>query len=355
MTKFVSLSEAKTAIKTLGTEITFLLEGAPGCGKSSVLSEFKETHLCVYLDMADKSLGDLGLPFVIDGETHIAPTALLQFKQAQALGKPIAIMVDEMGKASKEAFNMVLPLVNERRFADYYLPKDSIVFATTNLSTDGVGDRFPAHGRNRVTTLHVYGPTVKEWSEWAIAAGVDPIVIAWILNTPEALDCYAYPMSGKNPDVNPYIFNPKKGNTKFFTSHRSVARAGSIVGARHELGGAFGACLSGTIGESAAADMAAYIAAGDSMATMESILRDPTNAKLPDGVASFIMSLRCAATINKENAEPILTYVHRWKTEEAKALFTTNVCAIPGNIGLLATNKKFSELIMSYSKAHMAG
>ena len=62
-------------------------------------------------------------------------------------------MVDEYGKANPAVKNAMLRLMLERKIGSYTLHPDSLVFATTNLGAEGVGDLLPPHARNRMTVI----------------------------------------------------------------------------------------------------------------------------------------------------------------------------------------------------------
>lgn len=348
---FLSLKETTNMIHTLGRTNTILVEGPPGVGKSSILKSLPDSQFVkAYIDAANLDLGDLAMPVVNREtmETNYAINARFRIAEAVRLGKPVALMLDELGKASKAVLNMLLPVLLEKRIGDVYLPEGSIVFATTNLATDGVGDNIPAHARNRITTIHCYGPSAADWIDWGADNGVDPVVLAWVHENPQALDCYAYSTSGVKAENNPYIFNPQKGVTKTFTSHRSLHHAGHIVAARHQLSSAFQSALAGTVGASAAADMMAFVAADDSMARWEDILNNPMTAKLPEGIAVFVQALKCASRLEPENLGPVTQYVQRWSQDEGKALFMTTLVRRGDKISLVSQSKILSEFAQRF-------
>lgn len=353
---YLSLKETTTLIHTLGSTNTVLVEGPPGVGKSSILKSLPDSrYIKAYIDCANLDLGDLAMPVVNREtmETNYAVNARFRISEALRLGKPIALMLDELGKASKSVMNMLLPLLLEHRIGDVFLPEGSVVFATTNLATDGVGDNIPAHARNRVTTVHCYGPSSNDWIDWAAGNEIDPVVMAWVHENPQALDCYANPMSGIKAENNPYIFNPQKGVTKLFTSARSLAHASTVVAARNELGSAFQAALTGTIGASAASDMMAFVAADDSMAKWSDIINDPMKAKLPSGIAVFVQALKCASRLEENNMDAVLRYVDRWTQDEGKGLFITTLVRRGDKITLISRSKILTELahrFMNYVK-----
>ena len=59
--------------------------------------------------------------------------------------KPIILMIDEFGKSNPAVKLALLRMMLERKIGSYTLHPDSIVFATTNLGAEGVGDLLPAH------------------------------------------------------------------------------------------------------------------------------------------------------------------------------------------------------------------
>jgi GTPase SAR1 family protein len=354
---FLSLAEATRLVTTVGHTNTILIEGPPGIGKSSILKSFSEDKFeRVYLDAAVMEPSDLLYPMADPAkrEVEFVPNALMKLRKAQASGKPIVVMVDELGKAPKAVMNALLPLLLEKRIGAHYLPEGSVVFATTNLATDGVGDNIPAHARNRITTVHCYGPKAQEWVQWGVENKIDPVILAWVNENPQALDCYAYSLTGIKAESNPYIFNPQKGVTKTFTSARSLAHSGSLVSARNSLGDSFQAALAGTVGASAAADIQAFVSADDSLATWNDIMKDPMKAKLPEGIAVYVQAIKCASLMTRENHEKVEAYVSRWEADEGKAVFITNYVR-RGNEALIVMgqSKSLSEMttkFMNYTR-----
>ena len=302
----VNLNQAASLIRNCGTTNTFILRGRPGVGKSSVLQMVGEAlpdYLPCYIDVANLDLGDLGMP-VIDKEsmvTHYAPNA--RFGIGREQNKPVILMLDELGKASRPVLNMLLPVILERRLGDVPLPTGSIVFATTNLDTDGVGDNIPAHAYNRMSEVIVAGPTVEQWIEWGAMNNVSPEVLAFAKQTSEVFQCYTE--LGKN-EKNPYIFNPLSGNTRTFCSPRSLAKASHLIENRDVLGEALLPALAGTIGESAARQMEALVNLSDKLPLFENIVKDPNKTKIPDNdsvSALFILAFMLSSRVSADTLE----------------------------------------------------
>jgi len=341
----VTLSQAATLIRNIGSTNTLLLRGQPGIGKSSILAnlqrELPDYQVC-YIDVANLDLGDLGMP-VIDKETMTTSYAPnVRFGVGRGQNRPVVLMLDELGKASRPVLNMLLPVILEHRIGDVGLPTGSIVFGTTNLDTDGVGDNIPAHAFNRMTVVNVANPTADEWLEWASNNDVAPEVMAFAKQYPQVFDCY---VDMDKKDKNPYIFNPLTGNTRAFCSPRSLAKSSNIIAQRDVLGTALIPALSGTVGEAAARDMEALVNLADQLPSFDSILKDPLKAKLPSGAgAMFIMAFMLAGRVNGDNIPQVMTYASRMSTEsfEAHALFVTTVASNKDKIIMACKNQSFT-------------
>jgi len=340
----VNFSQATTLIRTCGATNTFLLQGQPGVGKSAILSALADQmpdYYPAYIDVTNLDLGDLGMP-VVDRDamvTHYAPNA--RFGLARGQNKPVLLMLDELGKASKPVLNMLLPVILERRLGDVPLPEGSIVFATTNLATDGVGDNIPSHAHNRMTVLDFANPTAEEWIVWGAHNGVAPEVLAFAKQFPQAFDRYDDLEKG---DRNPYIFNPLAGQTKAFCSPRSLHKVSHLIAARDVLGGALLPALIGTIGEAAARDMEAMVHLSDQIPSYDAVVANPAKTKLPTGVGGyFLMAFLLAGRVKPETLDAVLEYIERWESFEASTLFVTTLATNRQKVGWACANRAFTQ------------
>jgi hypothetical protein len=341
----VNLKQAATLIRNVGSSNTLLLRGQPGIGKSSILQtlqrELPDYQVC-YIDVANLDLGDLGMP-VIDKETMTTSYAPnVRFGVGRNQTRPVVLMLDELGKASRPVLNMLLPVILEHRIGDVELPTGSIVFGTTNLDTDGVGDNIPAHAFNRMTVVTVANPTADEWIEWASTHHVAPEIMAFAKQYPQVFDCYA---DLDKKDKNPYIFNPMTGNIRAFCSPRSLAKASNLIKHRNVLGSALLPALAGTVGEAAARDMEALVNLADQLPLFETIVQQPTKAKVPEGAgALFILAFMLAGRVDADTLDPVMEYAERLSNAsfEAHALFVTSLASNRNKVGMACRNRKFT-------------
>jgi hypothetical protein len=342
--KTVTLKQAASLIKT-NPETRFLLQGEPGIGKSSILesiaSDLGYDH--AYIDVPNLDLGDIAMP-VIDHDTKTTryyPNARFKIHE----GKPLVIMLDEYTKGADPVKNMLHPMLEKAnpRLGDISIPKDgdrqTIVFLTGNLSTDGVGDSLKAHSANRVVPLTVAKPTAPEWIEWALGKGLEAEVIAWVDRFPHAMASYTDAGQGDNP----YIFNPRKP-ARAFVSPRSLATASNIVRSRklNEADAVISA-LTGAVGESAARDLQAYIEFSDQLPAWEATIADPLGTRIPTnaGACSIVM-FGAIARVTKETFSPFMKYMERFEPEW-QAVFAINVAKTPSKQAMAFSNADFTK------------
>jgi hypothetical protein len=324
--KTVSLQEFATAVAEVGHQVCLVGEGEMGIGKSAmlkVISKALPTHLPAYIDCTLLDLGDFALPYTVEENgmrvTRFAPNARFRMHE----GSPVIIMLDEIGKAMSSVKNVLMTLMNEGRIGDHYLPEGSIVFGTTNLGIEGIGDLLQPHQRNRICVVRIRKPEADEWIEnYALKNDIAPEIIAWVKQFPHAL------AAGDDTAQrdNPYINHPGKAGQGAVVTPRSLEKASYIAKRRDKLGDALTiSMLSGVIGESAARDMQAFFTVVDKLPTWEAIMASPSTAKLPDDtIARCICVFSAISRVQKDTLSKWMTYVQRMD-KEWQALFAKSV------------------------------
>jgi len=318
----LSHAEVRSALAAEGATTTFFVQGAPGIGKSALLTSFDpDTYMPVMVDCPNFEPGDLMVPVISEDKTTVkyAINELLQLSQ----GKALVMCLDELAKASPSVQASLLPLIYERRLGSTHLPEGSIVFATSNEDEDNVGDVMHAHAWNRMCSVTLRSPTHNEWVEWAAASNVAPEIVAFAQAYPMMFEHYSNP----GAESNPYVFNPKTGVTRSYVSPRSLARCTPTVNARRE--GALSdrtaaAVIAGKIGQAAAAELATYMAVGMQMPTAVEVAADPDGSKARMSKLStsayFVLAVSLAQAVSKDNAVAFTEFLHS-ANEEALSLF----------------------------------
>ncbi len=334
--------EIVNSILLNGTETTVLVQGDMGSGKSSLLTTLSAElpdHIPVYFDCTTKDLGDLFIP---DFNT-IGDTGVVRMASNEELGlhhdKPIILMIDEFGKANPAVKQALLRLMLERKACGKELHKDSIVFATTNKGSEGVGDLIIAHARNRITIVTMRKPDNFEWIEWGVNNNVNPSILGWAKETPELFHSFE---RYEDPEENPYIYHPQSNRVAFVTP-RSLVTASKWVDVRDKMNQkTLTANLIGSVGERAALDMAAFVELADQLPKRDDIINSPDTATIPSGAAATCMVVyRAAATIESKWMDAWVTYMCRLNTE-AQGMFANLVRGDKySKRSVVLTNKKY--------------
>lgn len=344
----LGLDQIVTGIRTNGHKRTVLVQGHMGTGKSSMLGMLAAqlpSHTPCYLDCTTKDLGDITIPdlrHMDDGSGYV------RYLTNEELGAhndtPVILMIDEYGKANRAVQNALLRLMLERKIGSYTLHPDSVVFATTNLGAEGVGDLLAPHARNRMTVVTSRKPTNIEWIEWGINNGIDHTLLGWCKDNPQVFADFT---EVRNPDDNPYIYHPQAQRAAFCTP-RSLEAASDWMHSRAEIDDqTLTAMLMGTVGDRAAMDLMAFVKLADQLPTLQSIKDDPTTAKVPTSASAICMVVyRTLASIEKDWINQWMTYLNRLD-KEAQGLFANGVRAPKyAKQSMVMTNKKFTEWAM---------
>lgn len=324
----ITLREAASLLSAAGDKVSFLFSGEMGIGKSSILKMLKAEHgdayWYSYLDMTTLDVGDLWIPKIIETKqgqeqdskhfTRFAPNEAFGFHQ----DKPVILMLDEIGKASKAVLNASLRILLERALGDNALPPGSIVFATTNLAIEGLGDSVQAHARNRLCQAKIRKPTGAEWVEdYALNAGIHPVVLGTAIEFPSMFESFE---NVPDPNDNHYIHHPKQPRAAFVTP-RSLEKASDIIkGAENQNTALPPAVLAhaliGVIGEKAAMDMLTIHQLNETLPSYERIALDPENAPIPsNGAAACMVIAKTVQRVEREEMDNVIKYIKRFPTE----------------------------------------
>jgi energy-coupling factor transporter ATP-binding protein EcfA2 len=344
----LGLDQIASAIKSGGSKRTVLVQGHMGTGKSSLLKMLSvdlPTHTACYFDCTTKDLGDISIPNLAklnDGTGYV--TYLTNEELGVHMGKPIILMIDEYGKANPAVKNAMLRLMLERKIGSYELHPESLVFATTNLGAEGVGDLLPPHARNRMTIITSRKPSNMEWIEWGINNGIDHTLLGWCKDNPQLFAGFE---DVRDPDENPYIYHPQQQRAAFVTPRSLEAASDWLKQREHFDDQTLTSLLMGTIGERGAMDLMAFVKLADQLPSRESIKQDPMGAKVPDSASAICMVVyRSLASMDKEYVDPWMDYMARLD-KEAQGMFANGVRQPKySKQSLVMTNKKFTQWAM---------
>lgn len=171
------------------------IQSSPGVGKSAIV---EQTAMAEGLPMwtwvlAHAMVEDFRFPFPRDGKVEWLYPSTFPDRDG-------VLFIDEVKQASTAVQNVLAQLIYNRRVDNYRLPDGVRLVLASNLDSDKAGtNMMPTHVRNRL--LHLYLQVdAEDWLEWASAAGMPPILRAFIAYRPSALyakegwqSMYAFP------------------------------------------------------------------------------------------------------------------------------------------------------------------
>jgi hypothetical protein len=318
----LSLEQAAELIAKIGHKRTVIVQGDMGSAKTSglrhLLKEKFPTHIYVEFDCTNKDIQDLSAPqFMkrvgdqISDYVEFVPNAEL----GAHLGKPVIINFDEFLKSMEPVKRGVRRVMLERMVNGIKLPEGSIVYGTSNLGAEGVGDSLAPHQRNAIIIVRMAKPESTRWIEWGINNAIDPSVLGWARENPQLFQSFE---DVPNPDDNPYIYHPRAQRAAFVTQ-RSLETASDLVKLRDVLDDhTITAGLIGAIGDRGAMDLMAFVRLADDLPSLESIKRDPHNAKVPQSAAAVCMIVyRTLSIIERDWVDNWMIYLKRLPAEAA--------------------------------------
>ena len=165
-------------------QISTMIWGAPGIGKSSVVSQLATEHQLEFIDIRLSQLAptDLrGLPVAENGISKWFPPEFLPTK-----GKGI-LFLDEINMAPPVMQGMAQQLILDRQVGSYIVPDGWFIWAAGNRKEDraGVFD-MPAPLANRFLHLQVE-PDFESFKAYALATGIHEQTISFLSFRPSLL------------------------------------------------------------------------------------------------------------------------------------------------------------------------
>ena len=338
-----TINELETLIPTIGQELTPIIQSEAGCGKTSLLKTIEKKlggkYDYIYVDCPVKDMSDIAMT-IPNHETKTLESYVGSLFKLDN-DKPKVILLDEFMKSPKLLQVIFTRLMLERTVGDTPLPEGSIVFGTSNNQADGLGDTMMAHAGNRVCIVEMQKPEVEDWLVWATENGVSPLIRAFVHTFPRCLASYR----DEGQEDNPYIFNPKKPVLSF-VSPRSLEKASVIVSNRDKLGdNATMVALAGTIGQSASADMSAFLRLEKELPTFDDILKEPESTQVPESISAQLMLMFQAVDKVKQQSDltAFMKFVNRMASNEIQAIFFTMMMKNSRTVKIARGNKEISE------------
>lgn len=251
---------AEVLTRLLDTRWPAFLWGAPGVGKSSVVRQVAAARGLQLVDVRAPLLDptDLrGLPYLRDGVAAWAPPSFLPADRASSG----VLFFDELNAAPPLVQASLYQLTLDRRIGEYELPPGWRIVAAGNRAEDAaVVFRMPSALANRFVHLD-FEVDFNDWATWALSAGIDPRVHAFLALRRELL-------------IN------TRSTDRGFPTPRSWEMASDAM---KMFGGPSDVLdvLIGIVGEGAAMELIGFCNRTLSAERVDAIIADPGRAQLP--------------------------------------------------------------------------
>lgn len=276
-----------------------MLWGPPGVGKSDsvrqiALADFQGNLIDIRTNIREPvDVRGIPVPCMKTGTTKwLVPDELPQVKRDGERG---ILFLDEINTGTSQMMAVMFGLVLDRRVGDYTLPPGWVIVAAGNRVIDrAAAQRMPTALRNRFAHCFV-APDVDAWANWANRFNIAPELVAFIRLRRELLH------------VMP------KGDENAFPTPRSWARCSKYVQAskKHRL-----RLFAAHVGDAYAAELDGFIELYQSLGSLEDIIKDPKNAKLPtEPSARYAVCTGLARLAKKENFANVVTFAERLPRE----------------------------------------
>lgn len=187
----MNITQTKDALLNFPLEISILISGNHGIGKSAIVRQVAKTLgvPCIDFRLSQNDVGDLkGMPFHIKGRTVFAPPEFFPLREADAIelkellgltedislgryGDKGILFLDEINRANREVQQAAFELVLDRRLNLRSLPDGWRVVAAINGDDTiyTVNEMEPAF-LSRFALIDLR-PTLQEWLNWAEGEG----------------------------------------------------------------------------------------------------------------------------------------------------------------------------------------
>jgi hypothetical protein len=335
VTNFVKLHKAGTSLE---------LRGGPGGGKSSIMHQGCAALSiatgvpvgCYTMVVSGMDPADIrGFLFPIkneDGSLHARftrPTVFPSHWNTKVYINGVVdpnyngvepefgvVFFDEFAQAEVEVQKPLAQVILDKQMGEYQLSDRWVVWMASNRLQDrsGVVKQLAfIENRRKIYELEIgYGP----WEDWAIRAGVHPLIISFAKAYPHLVFLDAVPKAGGQYTTPRSLVKTGVDLMAFRDTNMPIERLPDDKLA-HET-------VIGWLGEGTAPIFMSHIRLANDLPTLESVARSPMEAKCPTRPdAQYVMAMTLAFHINKKNGAAFIKYMSRMG-KELQILFVTN-------------------------------
>ena len=291
-------------VAMIPNQFPVLLKAPPGVGKSDIVGQATAQcgqELVLMHPVVHDPTNYTGMPAIVNGAAEFLPFGELRLLINAK--KPTVCFFDDLGQAPACVQAAAMQLLLARRIGQNKVSDKVTFVAATNRKEDKAGvTSILEPVKSRFYSIVELGVHPEEWCQWALANGVPAEVVAFIRFRPELL--------------------MDKGTPSNDIVNRPCPRTVTFLGKMFSKGIRLYPAFVGAVGEGFAAEFMGFLRVWESLPDIESILRNPSGAKLPADPASCYAVVTALAPQVKErkNASAVMKYAVRLPEEFATLL-----------------------------------
>jgi len=298
----------------IDTKEPLFIWGPPGIGKSAIVKQVAQKNGLELIDLRATLLDPVDLRGVPVPQQQRKLTIWLRPSFLPKDGAGI-LFLDELTSAPPAVQAACYQLVLDRRVGEHELPPNWVVVAAGNREGEGVVFKMPPALANRF--IHVeLEPDLDDWVGWALNAGIEDEVIAFLRFRPELL----------------FKFDPTRFNEKAFPTPRTWEKVSKILSSfKHTStsNGLLWEAVRGCVGEGPATEFCAYLKVFSKIPSFEEILLNPTTVPVPDGLdVQYAVATMISRRLTKDNFPVLKQFIERL-SEEIQVLIVKDALQTP--------------------------
>ena len=319
---------AKVLKEFVKNKMPILLVGAPGVGKSDLVSqavqaleeETKEKHeLQIFHPVISDPTDFKGMPAVIGDTAHFLPFGDL--KTLIDAKVPTIAFLDDLGQAPASVQAAAMQLLLARKINGFAISDHVTFVAATNRRQDKAGVQGILEPvKSRFYSIIEVTSDFQDWCHWALAHDMPPSLVAFVKNKPDILSGFRASRDMKNSPCPRTIANAGKivniytrdtSGVEDIKKTRGMAREGDVFGL-YEM-------LAGAAGEGFAVEYTGFLRLLEKMPDPEECIAKPKTAPVPKASAAdirYALTLSLSFRAKKDNVGNIITYLERLETPE---------------------------------------
>lgn len=282
-------------VKCFKAKLPVLIKGAPGVGKSDIVSQAAEIcgyNLMIFHPAVSDPTDYKGLPGIVDGKAEFLPYGDL--RRLMEVKKPTIAFLDDIGQAPTCVQTAVMQLLLARQVNGKKISDRVIFVAATNRRKDRAGvSGILEPVKSRFKCIYELVPSLDDWTAWAIENDIDMDVIYFLRYRPQYLNTDEFTAD---------IVNHPCPRTWLAVSDLIKAELNEIED------------IAGAVGIAAATDFVGFLRYKDQLPDLKKIIADPENGEVPDNC--MILYAVCGALFkmtDDNNVDRIYRYCDRLK------------------------------------------